>query len=933
MTQVVVTTYKADQEQYVAALEEMEDANRDVEKAEEGVEKQGKKSFDETAKGTKKVSKGFDGLSKKLGNLALGFAAAFSIQRIVGGAFQTIKEFDTGLAELSSITGIVGDELDGLGSEAIRLSLKFGTSATDIIKGMQLVKSAMAELDPEGIVEVTEQADILAKAAGLDLPTAVENLTQTMNQFQLSASEAANTVDILATSQQKGTATVSQLSESLKNVGSVANAAGISLSDTTVAIQGLAKGGILGAEAGTKLRGTILRLQKAGIGFVDGQFDLQAAIAETEEKFKSIVDPIELAKEKGKLFGEENVATIDTLIAQREVMGTLTEQMGDLTSAEDQAITNTETLAGAQDKLGATYDAFILSIDSGEGVISNFFKSAIDGATDFLNVLLRVEEEGVGGLFQGLIETAPQFEQFANLIKLGNEAAIAGGEEAVRESRVRLNTMLSDAQAELQKALAEGEGLAAQAAIAQIGIIEEGLKELTVQRLSLERTVVESQKGTFAELTKEQEKQVEEERKLREERQKVIEAAGDELAKIRIENEKAARDAVIKEQEEGIDQELALLDSAALAERDRTELAFQEKIDAVEGNSENEIALRTALEQQLVDELLAIDDEFFEKQQDAVEKNNKELEKTRQDGIKEAIDNEELLFKAQELFITQTAENDQIATDLRLQNEIDFLERKKEIFEESATAEEDFAEEILDIDIELAEKQREQQEKEAELDEEARQRRLDIQRGLLQASLDLLTTFGAKNIGAAKIAAVAQIAIARGEAIAQLVKDVQTVGITPIEKAILFATGFLQITAGIVQAQQALEGFKEGVIDYQGKGTETSDSNVIRISKHESVIKAKATRENKDALLAINDGTFDKHVYDNYVLPAMGIAIKERKESERTSFAESVGASMLSGFNDKKLIGEHKTDRSLARELNNNLIRAIKRGNRSAYKN
>lgn len=48
--------------------------------------------------------------------------------------------------------------------------------------------------------------------------------------------------------------------------------------------------------------------------------------------------------------------------------------------------------------------------------------------------------------------------------------------------------------------------------------------------------------------------------------------------------------------------------------------------------------------------------------------------------------------------------------------------------------------------------------------------------------------------------------------------------------------------------------FRDGVVDFQGKGTGTSDSNTVRISKGESVITADATKKNRDILEAMNKG-------------------------------------------------------------------------------
>jgi len=64
----------------------------------------------------------------------------------------------------------------------------------------------------------------------------------------------------------------------------------------------------------------------------------------------------------------------------------------------------------------------------------------------------------------------------------------------------------------------------------------------------------------------------------------------------------------------------------------------------------------------------------------------------------------------------------------------------------------------------------------------------------------------------------------------------------------------LGIAAILAAAVPTFAGFKEGIIDYQGKGTETSDSNMVRISKGESIIKASATAKSKELLESINSG-------------------------------------------------------------------------------
>lgn len=77
----------------------------------------------------------------------------------------------------------------------------------------------------------------------------------------------------------------------------------------------------------------------------------------------------------------------------------------------------------------------------------------------------------------------------------------------------------------------------------------------------------------------------------------------------------------------------------------------------------------------------------------------------------------------------------------------------------------------------------------------------------------------------------------------------------PVIAAVQIAAATAQTVAAISRVRGVERpGFKEGVIDYQGQGTGTSDSNMVRISKGESIIKASATAKSKELLESINSG-------------------------------------------------------------------------------
>lgn len=66
------------------------------------------------------------------------------------------------------------------------------------------------------------------------------------------------------------------------------------------------------------------------------------------------------------------------------------------------------------------------------------------------------------------------------------------------------------------------------------------------------------------------------------------------------------------------------------------------------------------------------------------------------------------------------------------------------------------------------------------------------------------------------------------------------------------AAGYGAVTALFRNTE--LDSFKDGVVGYNGKGTATSDSNTVRISRGESVITASATNKYRDVLEMMNKG-------------------------------------------------------------------------------
>jgi TP901 family phage tail tape measure protein len=147
-----------------------------------------------------------------------------------------------------------------------------------------------------------------------------------------------------------------------------------------------------------------------------------------------------------------------------------------------------------------------------------------------------------------------------------------------------------------------------------------------------------------------------------------------------------------------------------------------------------------------------------------------------------------------------------------------------------------------------------------------------------------------------------------------------------VPAAFALAQGGIQ--AGFIRSQQ-MPAFKDGVIGLKGKGTETSDSIMARLSKGESVMTAKETKKHRGLFESIRDNNFEDYINKNYVMPVVRQKEKSkqdfefRKLSTSEAIAESLKLNNLDTSNLERITKRNKKVRienldELARMMQNN---------------
>lgn len=348
-------------------------------------------------------------IKAELGPIASGMLAAFSIGSLVAGAAAALSnakkiifDFEQGVADLSAITGATGKDLDFLKNKAIELGIETKGGAVAVLESYQLIASAKPELleNVDALNQVTEATLLLAKASGLELPEAATKLTDAMNQFGVDASQASVFVDALANGAKYGAAEIPQVTEALLKFGAVAKSSNINIQESTALIELLAENGLKGAEAGTSLRNVLLKLSAPDALPKEARIEMQKLGISMEflkDKTIPIQERLEVLKPLlrdnasiVKVFGTENATAAINVIAHTDRLKDLSSKMYEVGTAQEQAAIKMDTVNNKTELLKSKYESLILSIGKGSGVVSGFFKFFIDGASNALGLLIRM---------------------------------------------------------------------------------------------------------------------------------------------------------------------------------------------------------------------------------------------------------------------------------------------------------------------------------------------------------------------------------------------------------------------------------------------------------------------------------------------------------------------------------------------------------------
>lgn len=349
-------------------------------------------------------------ISKKLDTLGNTITTTLTLPVLAIGtaAVTTGNDFEAQMSRVQAIAGATKNELEELTNQAIQLGSETSFSASEVAEGMENLASA--GFTTEEIMEAMPGLLDLAASSGAELATASEIAASAIRGFGLEAGEAGHVADVFAEAAARTNAQTEDMGYAMKYIAPVANTMGLKIEEVAAAIGIMSDAGIKGEQAGTTLRGALVRLTKPTDKMLDVMEDLGISFYDNEGKMKSLTEMISMLQKATKgLTDEEQQYALTTLFGTESLSGMValinrgSDDLKDMTknfedadgAAEEMADTMLDNTAGALESLSGSLESAGIAIQRALAPEIKNLAKLIQGLVDDFTNLSQEEQQNI----------------------------------------------------------------------------------------------------------------------------------------------------------------------------------------------------------------------------------------------------------------------------------------------------------------------------------------------------------------------------------------------------------------------------------------------------------------------------------------------------------------------------------------------------------
>ena len=349
-------------------------------------------------------------VSKTLDNLGNTFTTRLTLPVLAIGtaAVTTGNDFEAQMSRVQAIAGATADELEQLTNQAIDLGASTTFSASEVASGMENLASA--GFTTQEIMDAMPGLLDLAASSGADLARSSEIAASAIRGFGLEANSSAHIADVFAEASARTNAQVEDMGEAMKYIAPVANTMGLSIEEVAAAIGIMSDAGIKGEQAGTTLRGALVRLTKPTSKMQAVMDDLGISFYDNEGKMKSLAEMVSMLQEAtAGLTEEEEQYALTTIFGTESLSGMTalisrgSDDLRDMTkefenadgAAKDMADTMLDNTKGSIEELKGSLESAGIAIQKSLSPFIRDLAEKIQDLVDDFNDLTDEEKENV----------------------------------------------------------------------------------------------------------------------------------------------------------------------------------------------------------------------------------------------------------------------------------------------------------------------------------------------------------------------------------------------------------------------------------------------------------------------------------------------------------------------------------------------------------
>lgn len=316
---------------------------------------------------------------------AMGFAGgAYLFVNVMRDAFERVREFDKSMQNLAGVFRTTRKELAPLEADIISVA---GTSVKTSNEVANLAETlATLGKSPEQIQKLLKPVVDLGIGLEATGDEAGEFLIQMLNTFGASEDEALKYADTIATIRTSTSLDFQKMRDSFQYLAPISQALNKDLAYTGSLVGILADNGIKAERAGRLLGTSQQKLAAEGKTLTDALDELNKA----KEKGVSELELLKLASE---LFGKQSAALGVVLANNSDIIDTNAQAIRDNGGALDDLVKEQLNSLDAKLKiLDSSWEELILTIENGEGSISQAYKGFIEIITSAIQRTTELEK-------------------------------------------------------------------------------------------------------------------------------------------------------------------------------------------------------------------------------------------------------------------------------------------------------------------------------------------------------------------------------------------------------------------------------------------------------------------------------------------------------------------------------------------------------------